>query len=346
MNMDTEVPPFQPSDVDSFIGNPPRSVLESLEGFEGDILVLGAGGKMGLHLSMQLTEAMKQLGKKNKVVAVSRFKTLRSTEEFERYGIPVISCDLSEEEQLNALPDAALTFFLAGVKFGTSASPELLHQVNVLVPELVAKRFRDSSIVALSTGCVYPFVLTDSGGAVEETEPAPAGDYAVSCLGREKAFTDASAEYGTRCSLIRLNYSVEMRYGVVIDVAQKVFNNEPVDVTMGHFNAIWQGDAVARTILAHEHAASPPFILNLTGPETVSVRELAAEFGRIFNREPVVTGKEANTAWLSNAQKSIELFGNPEVSLEQVINWTAAWLSNDGETWGKPTNFERRDGKY
>ncbi len=338
--------PCKQSEVDLFLSEPSEEVIEALRGVSGDILVLGAGGKMGLHVALMLERAIRSLGKSNRISAVSRFSSPHRQAEFREHGIPTVSCDLSRVEEVDRLPECEALFYLAGVKFGTSSNPEELHRTNVSAPNLVAVRFRAARVVAFSTGCVYPFVSVESGGSWETDLPQPIGDYAESCLHREEQFSKTSQEYGTRCSIIRLNYSVEFRYGVLVDIAEKVMRREAVDLSMGFVNVIWQNDAIAQVIGSLEYADSPPFIVNVAGAETLSVRELAAKFGKILGREPIYTGEEADTAWLSNATRSHNLFGPPKVGIEEMIDWTAKWLLEGGQVWGKPTHFERRDGRY
>jgi nucleoside-diphosphate-sugar epimerase len=237
-------------------------------------------------------------------------------------------------------------FFLAGVKFGTASSPELLRAVNVEIPKSVARRFKSSRIVAFSSGCVYPFVTVASGGATESTPLVANGDYAASCIAREEAFAHASAEFGTQVSLVRLNYATEFRYGVLVDIAQWVHTGTPVEVTTGHVNVIWQGDAVAHSIQALEVAASPSAPVNVTGVDVLSVRDLACRFGKALGKSPQFAGAEAPTAWLNNASWSHRLFGAPPTPLDRMIEWTAAWVQSSGETWHKPTGFQKRDGRY
>lgn len=339
--------PCHATEIDSFIATPQPHTIEALRNVKGDVMVLGAGGKMGLHLSLALQEGFRRLGRDNRVIAVSRFQSLRPRIDFEKFSIETLRCDLSEVEELENLPDCPNVFYLAGIKFGTTSAPQMLYRMNVHVPGLVAQKFRNSRLVVFSTGCVYPFVPIDSGGSREEEATAPVGEYARSCLGREEAFIRSSQEHGTACTIVRLNYSVEFRYGVLVDIAEKVYRRLPVDVTTGHFNAIWQGDAIADIIQSLSCATSPPFILNVTGPQTLSVRQIAQRFGKIFKVEPLITGREAETAWLNNAEKSRRMFNvHTTVSVEQIIAWTAAWLQAGGETWGKPTLFEQREGKF
>lgn len=345
-------PPFTPalpcakSDVDVFLSTPSDAVVSQARAWHGDVLVLGAGGKMGLHVSMMLNEAIRRASAGARVVAVSRFQTLHDREAFEKAGIATIVCDLHDERAVASLPDASLVFFLAGVKFGTASNPASLRAMNIEVPRLVAGRFRKARIVALSTGCVYPFTPVSGNGATEQTPPAPLGDYATSCLGREEEFSTASACHRTPVALIRLNYSVEFRYGVLVDIAVKVMRGEPVDVTTGSVNVIWQRDAIEHIIRAAEHAASPPVVINITGAGIHSVRRIASDFGKLFGVMPRIIGEESSKAWLSNAAYAHALFGAPSVTLETMEQWIVAWLQSDGSLWGKPTGFETRDGKF
>lgn len=333
-------------DLNDRVSAPSEGVVESLRTLDGDVLVLGAGGKMGLHLCLMLRKAFGTLGKDNRVLGVSRFGDAATRRVFESAGIDTIPCDLTSREDLEKLPEAKHVFFLAGIKFGTSGAPELLHKMNVEMPSLVAERFQDAAIVALSTGCVYPYVNYRSGGARETDAVSPVGDYASSCLGREQAFTKASEKSGQKISLIRLNYSVDLRYGVLVDIAQKVMRGSPVDVTMGYVNVIWQGDALSYIIQALPHCAAPPFILNVTGAAILPVREAAGKFGRLFGKKATITGEEAATAWLSDGSKSYALFGRPSVTEDELIEMVAEWLRQGGETLGKPTHFQTRDGKF
>lgn len=301
---------------------------------------------MGLHLCLMLRAAARARGRDLAVVAVSRFRTLRDRETFSQAGIATIAADLSQPDDVARLPDAPVVFFLAGIKFGTAAEPGLLEVMNVRMPRLIAERYRRSLIVAFSTGCVYPFVDHRSGGATEATPPAPVGSYAESCLQREQAFAEVSQRHGTRVVLVRLNYAVEYRYGVLVDIATRVLQRQPVDVTMGYVNVIWQRDAVSHIIQSVQLAASPAVPINITGPDTLSVRWLATEFGRLFGVAPVIVGEEKPTAWLSNAGWSHARFGRPAHDIAHMMRNVADWLKGGGETWGKPTGFEIRDGKF
>lgn len=338
--------PCPPDRADEFVGTPTPEAVEALRPYPGPVLVLGAGGKIGLHFTYMLTQAVRRLGRTDPVIAVSRFQTLRSAEDFARLELRTLACDLEDPAALAALPDAPTVFFLAGVKFGTSGAPDLLRRLNVEMPARVAGRFRGSRIVAFSTGAVYPFMPVAGRGPTEATPRAPVGQYAASCVEREKAFEAASERNGTRVVLIRLNYAVEFRYGVLVDIGQRVLRGEPVPLEMGHMNLIWQNDAIVHSIQALRLAASPAVPLNVTGERHYAVRDIAERFGRIFGVEPRFTGQEAPTAAISDASKAIGMFGAPKVSLDQMIGWTAAWLTQVGATWGKPTGFEVRNGAY
>lgn len=338
--------PCDPARVDDFLAEPPDAVVEMVRRTGGDFMVLGAGGKMGLHLCLMLRKAMQKGGATGRVTAVSRFVSLHDRNLFEQGGVATLTCDLCNPAELAALAPVENVVFMAGAKFGTSGQPDLLRQMNVEMPERVAHHFRSSRITAFSTGCVYSFVPVTSRGSTEDSETEPVGDYAKSCLGREQAFRSAAREFQTRLALIRLNYSVEFRYGVLVDIATRVLRGEPVDVGCGHVNVIWQRDAVAQTLLAHEHASPDPFIINIAGPEILRVRDVAKRFGDILDREPVFTSEEAPTAWLSDASLARRLFGPPETGVDQMISWIAAWLRSGRPTHGKPTGFEKRDGNF
>jgi nucleoside-diphosphate-sugar epimerase len=339
--------------LDDLISQPDEGVIEAVRRLPGEFAVLGAGGKMGYHVSLMLQRALAACGRDEPVITVSRFGTQGASDplnaegrKFQQAGFDVIAADLSQPEQVARLPRVPNVLFLAGVKFGTANNPDLLHRMNVTMPTLVADHFRDSRIAALSTGCVYSFCTPESGGASEESPLDPPGEYARSCLGREQAFTAASREQGTPCVLIRLNYSIDLRYGVLVDVAQKVRAGIPIHVETGYVNVIWQGDAVSQIIRSLPLAESPPLVLNVSGAEILRVRDLAEQFGDRFGIPVRIEGNEAPTAWLSNPAKAHRLFGPPRVSVERMIDWIAAWLEAGGETLDKPTHFEVRSGAY
>jgi nucleoside-diphosphate-sugar epimerase len=320
--------------------------VSAIESCPGDVLVLGAGGKMGFHLTRMLQRCLNELGRDDRLTAVSRFTSSSSLLPFQRFSIDTLSADLSDASQVAKLPATANVFFLAGVKFGTSQDPEMLHRMNGQMPRTVAERFRDSKIVALSSGCVYSFTSPASGGSTETSETNPPGDYAQSCLERERAFIDGSSQYGTPVALVRLNYSVELRYGVLVDIATKVLKGEPIDLQTSHVNVIWQRDAVDQIIQCLPCAETPPWIVNVTGAETLSVRDLADQFGRRFGKVPTFSGHEAPACWLSNSALSRSRLGEAKMELSHAIDWTAEWLLQGGPTLGKPTQFQVRDGRY
>ena len=338
--------PCRPEDCDAFLSKPTAGAIEALGRLDGDVMIVGAGGKMGPTLALMAAKAQAELGKNRKVTAVSRFSNAASRQLLEDAGITAISCDLLDRAAVAELPDCENVIFLAGQKFGTSEGPERTWAMNTLVPANVAERFPRSRTVAFSTGCVYSFASIFSGGSRESSPKEPAGDYANSCLGRERIFEFASGQRGTPVCLFRLNYAIDFRYGVLLDLALKVHEGRPVDVTTGNVNVIWQGDANARALQSLEIAATPARAINITGPETVSIRDTALRFGRIFGREPEFSGVEAETSWLNNAGESFRLFGYPEVALDDMIDWTAAWIAGGGATLGKPTHFETRSGKF
>lgn len=342
--MNTAPFPCPPDQLDAFLATPTQGVLETLSRNDGDVVVLGAGGKMGATVSIMVRDALKQLGGNRKVIAVSRFSDAAARAKFE--GIETVSADLLNRDAVQCLPDAPNVFFLAGQKFGTSSAPDLTWAMNAVVPAYVAERYQASRIVAFSTGCVYSFATVASGGSRETDPTAPVGDYANSCVARERVFTYFSRKNNTPVCLYRLNYSVEPRYGVLVDIAQKILAGEPVDVSMGYVNVIWQRDAVARAIQCLDVADSPAVPMNITGPEIVSVRHLAERLGKALGREVQIVGQEAESAWLNNAGRSFQLWGYPTVALDQMIEWTASWLLHGGTTLNKPTHFEARDGKF
>jgi nucleoside-diphosphate-sugar epimerase len=338
--------PKTPEELDRLMSTPNEKVVEVVRKLPGRFAVLGAGGKMGFHISAMLQRALKAAGRQERVLAVSRFSDPKKRAQFEREGIQVVTADLAEAEEVAKLPDAENIVSLTAIKFGTSGQPGLLHRINVTTSQLVTERYSDSRIVMLSTGCVYAFTTPESGGSTETSPTDPPGEYAQSRIEQEQVFMEASKRNQTRVALIRLNYSIDLRYGVLLDVAQKVFTRKPVDVTMGYANVIWQGDATAHIIQSLAYATSPAIPLNITGAETLKIRELAQAFGRRFGIEPTITGSEDELAWLNNASKSHAMFGLPEVSLDQMIEWVATWLERGGETYNKPTHFESRGAGY
>lgn len=338
--------PTSADQLDRMISQPDEHVISAVDATPGDFTVLGAGGKMGLHLCQMLRQALSQLGRRDQVFAVSRFTSDNATGRFIDHDIRTIAVDLSDPAVYPRLPESPNVFFLAGVKFGTATSPDLLDRMNVQTPRLTANHFRSSKIVALSTGCVYSFTSPQSGGSTESSPTDPPGQYALSCLGREREFMDASNRYHTACTLVRLNYSVELRYGVLVDIAEKIFHGKTIRVDTGYANVIWQGDAISQIIRCLPIAQSPPAIINITGCEILKIRDIAHRFAAIFGKPAHLQGSESATAWLSNNARSVELFGKPPTSIDTMIRRIANWVAAGGETLGKPTHFENRDGAY
>lgn len=335
------------TDLEDQLSQPTPGVLETLRSLEGGVIILGAGGKMGPTLARMIRRAFDALGQpEREVLAVSRFSSTAAASELEGHGVKTIVCDLLNRDAVQTLPKLPNVIFMAGQKFGTSDAPELTWVMNTLVPAYVAEHFARSRIVVFSTGCVYPFTAIDSSGSHEEDALAPVGDYANSCVGRERVFSHYAQKYGTPCLMYRLSYAIDLRYGVLHDVAQKVAQGQPVDVTMGYANVIWQGDANARAIQCLAHTRHPPTLLNVTGRERLSIRWLAERFGALFERPSIISGSEGPTAWLFDVSKSYDWFGPPAVSLEEMIAATAEWIRIGGSSLGKPTHFETRDGHY
>ena len=342
--MGTRIP--SPEVLDDLLSEPTPPVVAAMRRAGGDLVVLGAGGKMGPTLARMARRAVELAGTSRLVTAVSRFSTPPVREQLERDGVRTVACDLLDRRAAAALPDAADVMYLAGMKFGASSRPALTWAENCLVPAAVCERYAHSRIAAFSTGNVYGLVPAGQGGSTERDEPAPAGEYAMSCLGRERVFEYFSEHSGTPVTLLRLNYACELRYGVLADIARRVHAGEPVDLTMGYLNAIWQGDANAMALCAVEHAASPPLALNVAGLEELPVRAVAAAFGERFGREARFTGREAVDALLSNGRQAAQLLGPPRVSVDQMIDWIADWVARGGAALGKPTHFEVRDGRF
>ncbi len=338
---------LNPEDLDTELSRPTPGALDVLRTMPGDVMVLGAGGKMGPTLCRMLRRGFDELGQKERrVFAVSRFATGASISDFKRHEIDAISCDLLNREAVERLPDAPNVIYMAGQKFGTSDAPERTWAMNTIMPGIVAERFAASRMVVFSTGCVYPLVPVDGPGANEESPLTPPGEYANSCVGRERVFQFYAKQHGTPLLLFRLCYAIDLRYGVLSDIATKVARGEPVDVTMGYVQVIWQRDANARAIQCLARGGNPPVALNVTGLARIPVRELAERFGAMLGRKAVIAGHEGSTAWLWDARRSYDWFGEPETSLEEMIEATARWVSLGGPNLGKPTHFEVTDGSF
>jgi dTDP-4-dehydrorhamnose reductase len=333
--------------LDDRLTTPSGTLTGDLRNSRGDIVVLGAGGKMGPTLCRLARRGLDAAGRAgDRVFAVSRWSNAAAAHALSEDKIDTVPFDLLGEQDLAELPDAPNVVFMVGAKFGTATRPDLAWAVNTTLPDRVARRYPHARIVALSTGNIYPFVPVTSGGSRETDTPMPVGDYAMSCLGRERVLSYAAATRGTAVALLRLNYAVDLRYGVLADIGQAVLAGEPVDIRTPLVNVVWQGYANEVILRALGHAAPEPFVLNLTGPETASVRRVATRFAERFGVESTFAGEEGPTALLSDAQRCHQLFGYPAVSLGTLIDWQADWLAAGLPTLGKPTKFTSRDGKF
>jgi nucleoside-diphosphate-sugar epimerase len=325
---------------------PDEGTVRALSSLQGDILVLGCGGKMGPTLARMARRASDAAKVSRRVIAVSRFSSPLLPARMQSWGIETISGDLLDPSFLAKLPDAQNIVYMAGMKFGSTGQESLTWAMNSFLPGLVANRFRESRIAAFSTGNIYGLSPVSRAGSLETDEPSPVGEYAMSCLGRERIFEHFSRSANVKTSILRLNYATELRYGVLVDIAQRVHSGKPVALSMGYLNAIWQRDANAMSLQSLSHASSPPCVLNIAGPEILSVRRVAEDFAARFSKPVQFEGVEAPDALLSNAQKAFQLFGKPRASYDQMIAWIADWISSGGETLAKPTHFENRAGRF
>jgi len=326
---------------------PTAGVLDTLRSVSGDLLVLGAGGKMGPTLARMIRRGLNAIRQSSRrVFAASRFTSVAAAASLRQAGVETITCDLTNREAVQALPDVPNVIFLVGQKFGTDDAPERTWITNTLVPSLAAERYSKSRIVVLSTGCVYPLAAIDGPGSHEDDPLGPPGEYASSCVGRERVFSHFSKLNGTPMVMVRLCYAIDLRYGVLLDLAQRVFQRRPIDVRMGATHVIWQGDANARVIQSLAHTSVPPCAVNVTGRERLTIRRLATRLGELLGRDVQFTGEEASTAWVWDAQRSYDWFGHPEVSVEEMLQSTADWVLRGGETLNRPTHFEVRDGRF
>lgn len=332
--------------LDRLLTTPSSRLIADIEKLAGDIMVLGAGGKMGPTLCLLAKNACRAAGVQKRVIAVSRFGDASAAELLRAHDVEVILCDLLAPGALDTLPDCENIIYMAGRKFGTDGQEYLTWAMNAWLPSLVAARYRAANIVVFSSGNIYPFVPTHSGGCGETTKAEPTGEYAMSCLARERMFEYGAKTYGTKGLIYRLNYAVDLRYGVLFDIAQNVLHGRPVSLANGCFNCIWQGDANEIALRALLHTDTPMNVVNVTGPETVSTKKTALAFGELFGVEPVFDGEEGETALLSDASKAVSLFGYPTVGIHELIKWQAEWIKSGGRSLGKPTHFEETKGRF
>jgi nucleoside-diphosphate-sugar epimerase len=332
--------------LEDLLSEPSDGAVQAMGRLEGDLIVLGVGGKMGPTLARMARRASDAAGVSRRVIGVSRFSSDLLESRLRKHGVETIRCDLLDPEQLGRLPDVPNVVFMTGMKFGSTGQEALTWAMNVYLPGMVCQKYRASRIVAFSTGNVYGLTPVAFGGSLEGDPLRPLGDYAMSCVGRERIFEHFSRAFEMPTALLRLNYANEPRYGVLVDLARRVWTGEPIDLSMGHFNAIWQADANAMSLQAFDELASPPRILNIAGPELLSVRRVAEQFGALLGKAVSLTGAEAADALLSNGQLAHRLFGYPRIGVGQMIEWFADWVRQGGESLGKPTHFEVRDGNF
>ncbi|MDA1051998.1 MAG: NAD(P)-dependent oxidoreductase [Planctomycetota bacterium] len=346
MSRDESPCPATTEQLDDLLSTPDERVVRTMRELEGDIIVLGVGGKMGPTLARMAKRASDEAGVARRVIGVSRFSVGDLRERLAGWGIETIACDLLDEEAIQQLPNAPNVVCMAGFKFGATANPSLTWAMNCYLPALVSRRFRNSRIAAFSSGNVYGTVDVGSGGSLESDPLNPIGEYAITVLGRERMFEHFSRTLGIPQSVLRLNYATELRYGVLVDLAQQVWTGTPIDVTMGHVNVIWQRDANAMALNSLVHTTTPPRILNIAGSEILRVRDVCTKFARMMNKDVTFIGTEAPDALLNNARHSYALLGQPATTSEEMIRWTAQWVMRGGASLGKATHFESRDGSY
>ena len=334
------------AELDEALSRPTSADIEAMASLEGDLLLLGAAGKMGPSLGQLAVRASQQAGVPRKIYAAARFSAPGSRDDLARRGLEPVTCDLVDRRSVEALPDCPNVLFMAGQKFGTSGNQGLTWAINAYAPAVAAERYASSRFVIFSSGNVYPLTPVESGGPTEEHSVAPVGEYAQSALGRERIFDFFSRRNGTPVAILRLNYAIDLRYGVLRDIADKVWRSEPIDLSMGYANVIWQRDANSVALRAFAHASSPPWVLNLTGIETISVRKVAERLGELLGIEPEFRGREAETALLSNAARCQEQFAPETATLDEMLQWTAEWIRGGGRSLGKPTHFEEREGRF
>jgi len=342
----TTLPFTDEASLEDALSEPTDAAIEAMRQCPGDLMLLGVGGKMGPTLARMVKRADEAAGVERRVLGVSRFSNPAAKDKLKALGIEPLAGDLLDEDFVASLPQVGNVIFMPAMKFGSSEDVSRTWAVNAYLPALIAKQLPESRIAVFSSGNVYPFTPVTGEGADESVAPAPIGEYGMSVLGRERMFEYFSRLQNTPMSLIRLNYATEMRYGVVMDIAQKVWHGQPVDVSMGYVNVIWQGDANAMALATLADASSPPFPINIAGPEKLAVRDIAKQLAERMDRTPSFTGTESETALLSDGSLGWQRYGRPRFSASEVINWSAQWLAQGGETLNKPTHFEVRDGQF
>jgi len=342
----TDSPPASIEELEERLSHPSPQAIQALADVQGDLLILGVGGKMGPTLARMAKRASEIAGIQRRVIGGSRFSDDRLRPRLETWGIETVACDLLDEDSVASLPEVPNVIFMTGMKFGASRNPSMTWAMNCYAPALVCRRFRASRIVAFSSGNVYPLVSPASGGSTETDEPGPVGEYAMTVLGRERTFQYFSERYQIPAALLRLNYATEMRYGVLADIAQDVLAEREVDVSTPLFNVIWQADANAMTLASLAHVSVPPRIINIAGPEFLRVRDVAEQFGRLLNKPVRFSEQESATALLNDGGHGRRLLGDVRVDAETLIRWTADWVRRGGESLGKPTHFQVRSGKF
>lgn len=336
-------------DLEDGLSEPSPSLVQTMRRLKGDIMILGVGGKMGPSLARMAKRASDKADVTRRVIGVSRFSSSDQQSELQRHGVETIACDLLNQSALEKLPAIENVIYMAGMKFGTSGNQSQTWMMNTVLPAFVCRKFSVSRIVAFSTGNIYG-LAPRTKPSVETDNPNPIGEYAMSCLGRERVFEHYCKQYQIPTAIIRLNYACDLRYGVLVDLAQKIFAGEPIDLSMSSFNTIWQGDVNDMALRCFEELDNTPIgtplLLNITGPETLNVREVAEKLGERLRTKPKFTGTESNTALVSDASRALKLFGEPIVSTAELIDWVGDWIVLGGDTLNKPTHFESRDGNF
>ncbi len=333
-------------ELDDLLSQPDDRIVQTMREIDGDIVVLGVGGKMGPTFARMIKLASDRSGTTRRIIGVSRFSSKRMRDQLECWGIETIACDLLDSEAIEQLPDADHIVSMLGFKFGTADNPSMTWAMNCYLPSVICRRYRDSRITAFSSGNVYGMIDVDSCGSRESDPLRPIGEYAVSVLGRERMYDFFSRSLQIPITLLRLNYATELRYGVLVDLAQRVFNRVPIDITMGYVNVIWQRDANAMAINSLVHGTTPPKVFNIAGPEILRVREVCDQFSQLMDRPVKFLGQEAGDAYLNDARHNHALLGQPTLSATELICWTAQWVMRAGESFNKPTHYENRDGGF